>query len=92
MIAIYKVGVFGSKRLNNNFPGLSFWVYGSMDSIREIASQLAFTSFSQPVSFSAGSFSFFKKSADESESASQAKMASSGTMSTGVFQDVEVSL
>jgi hypothetical protein len=49
-------------------------------------------SFSQPVSFSAGSFSFFRKSASDNDAASQFRMASSGTISTGVFHDVEVSL
>ena len=47
---------------------------------------------SQPVSFKAGSFSFFKKSTSESEAASHCKIASSGTTFTGTCHEVEVSL
>jgi hypothetical protein len=48
--------------------------------------------FSQPVSFNAGSFSFFKKSALDKLVDSQSVMALSGTSSIDVFQEVEFSL
>jgi hypothetical protein len=48
--------------------------------------------FSQPESLRAGSSSFFRKSALDSEMASHSKIALSGTISTGVFHEVDVSL